>query len=52
MDFQQLEVLPKWRDLEVGPRTEEALRRRFRALTGAAGGDGSPGDSWLEKEVP
>ncbi|CAL1136776.1 unnamed protein product [Cladocopium goreaui] len=33
------EVLPKWRDLEVGPRTEEALRRRFRALTGAAGGE-------------
>jgi hypothetical protein len=52
MGFQQLEVLPKWRDLEVGPRTEEALRRRFRALTAATGGDVSPGDSWLEKEVP
>lgn len=54
MDFQQLEVLPKWRDLEVGPRTEEALRRRFRALAAAAGGDGSiwAGDFWLEKEVP
>eukprot|EP00435_Cladocopium_sp_Y103_P075445 s26_g57.t3 len=33
------EVLPKWRNLEVGPRTEEALRRRFRALTVAAGGE-------------
>lgn len=33
------EVLPKWRDLEVGPRTEEALRRRFRALTAATGGE-------------
>ena len=32
------EVLPKWRSIEVGPRTEEALRRRFRALSRAAGG--------------
>eukprot|EP00913_Durusdinium_trenchii_P003544 g3278.t1 len=33
------EVLPQWRSLELGPQTEQQLRRRFRALTTAAGGE-------------
>lgn len=37
------EVLPQWRSLELGPQTEQQLRRRFRALTTAAGGAGGTG---------
>ena len=32
------EILPKWRSIDVGPQTDIALRRRFRALTAATGG--------------
>eukprot|EP00439_Symbiodinium_sp_Y106_P066732 s1008_g10.t3 len=33
------EILPKWRSIDVGPQTDIALRRRFRALTAATGGE-------------
>ncbi|CAE7637233.1 CCA1, partial [Symbiodinium pilosum] len=33
------ELLPKWRSIDVGPQTDIALRRRFRALAAATGGE-------------
>ena len=47
--FRLAKLLPKWRSIDVGPQTDIALRRRFRALAAATGGWSSNANQEVEQ---